>query len=151
MTVQYGLPPLTYERCWHRATQLGGPTVGIARLRLSQPPAANPQGVRRLVTNTVTGYTYPMIRGFKHKGLERFFLQGTKAGIQPRHATRLRLILARLHASIRPQDMNLPGLQLHELKGDREGTWAVKVSGNWRVTFVFHGEDAELVDYEDYH
>ena len=107
--------------------------------------------VRRLVTNPVTGYTYPMIKGFKHKGLERFFLQGTKAGIQPRHARRLRLILARLHASTRPQDMNLPGLQLHELKGDREGTWAVKVSGNWRVTFVFRGEDAELVDYEDYH
>jgi toxin HigB-1 len=92
-----------------------------------------------------------MIKGFKHKGLERFFLQGTKAGIQPRHAARLRLILARLHASMRPQDMNLPGLQLHELKGDRQGTWAVKVSGNWRVTFVFRGEDAELVDYEDYH
>ena len=92
-----------------------------------------------------------MITGFKHKGLERFFLRGTKAGIQPRHAVRLRLILARLHASTRPQDMNLPGLDLHELKGDRQGTWAVKVSGNWRVTFVFRGEDAEAVDYEDYH
>ena len=107
--------------------------------------------IRPLVICTVTGYNEPMIKGFKHKGLERFFLQGTKAGIQPRHATRLRLILARLHASTRPQDMNLPGLQLHELQGDREGTWAVKVSGNWRVTFVFRGGDAELVDYEDYH
>jgi addiction module HigA family antidote len=92
-----------------------------------------------------------MITGFKHKGLERFFLRGTKAGIQPRHAARLRLILARLHASTRPQDMNLPGLDLHELKGNRQGTWAVKVSGNWRVTFVFRDEDAEAVDYEDYH
>ena len=92
-----------------------------------------------------------MITGFKHKGLEQFFLRGTKAGIQPRHAARLRLILARLHASTRPQDMHLPGLDLHELQGDRQGTWAVKVSGNWRVTFVFRGEDAESVDYEDYH
>ena len=104
-----------------------------------------------LVTCCVTGYTASMITGFKHKGLERFFLRGTKAGIQPRHAARLRLILARLHASTRPQDMNLPGLDLHELQGDRQGTWAVKVSGNWRVTFVFRGEDAESVDYEDYH
>ena len=104
-----------------------------------------------LVTYRVTGYTASMITGFKHKGLERFFLRGTKAGIQPRHAARLRLILARLHASTRPQDMNLPGLDLHELKGDRQGTWAVKVSGNWRITFVFRGEDAESVDYEDYH
>ena len=92
-----------------------------------------------------------MITGFKHKGLERFFLRGTKPGMQPQYAARLRLILARLHASLRPQDMNLPGLGLHELKGDRQGTWAVKVSGNWRVTFVFHDEDAESVDYEDYH
>ncbi|MGH8066852.1 MAG: type II toxin-antitoxin system RelE/ParE family toxin [Candidatus Entotheonellia bacterium] len=92
-----------------------------------------------------------MIKGFKHKGLEQFFLKGTKAGIQARHATRLRLILARLHASTGPQDMNLPGLNLHQLSGRRKGTWAVKVSGNWRVTFVFRGQDAEAVDYEDYH
>jgi toxin HigB-1 len=92
-----------------------------------------------------------MIKGFKHKGLERFFLHGPKAGIQPRHETRLHLSLACLHASTRPQDMNLPGLQRYELKGDREGAWAGKVSGNWRGIFVFRGEDAELVDYEDYH
>ena len=47
--------------------------------------------------------------------------------------------------------MNLPGLGLHELQGARKGTWAVKVSGNWRVTFAFAGKDAAHVDYEDYH
>ena len=92
-----------------------------------------------------------MIQGFKHKGLEKFFLSGSKAGIQARHADRLRLILARLHGSTRPQDLNLPGLNLHELKGDRKGTWSVRVSGNWRLTFSFEGEHAILVDYEDYH
>ena len=92
-----------------------------------------------------------MIKGFKHKGLEQFFLTGSQAGIQARHANRLRLILARLHASTAPRDMNLPGLQLHELKGRRRGTWAVKVSGNWRLTFIFRGQDVEFVDYEDYH
>ena len=92
-----------------------------------------------------------MITGFKHKGLERFFRAGSKAGIQPQHAERLRLILGRLNASISPKDMNLPGLGLHELRGDREGTWSVKVSGNWRVTFTFVGKNAEDVDYEDYH
>lgn len=48
-------------------------------------------------------------------------------------------------------DMNLPGLYLHELKGERRGTWTVRVSGNWRITFKFEGEDAVDVDYEDYH
>lgn len=92
-----------------------------------------------------------MIKTFKHAGLEQFFLKGTKAGIQAKHAERLRLILARLHAATSPQDMNLPGLNLHELKGDRKGIWTVRVSGNWRVTFVFRGRDAEAVDYADYH
>ena len=92
-----------------------------------------------------------MIKDFVHKGLERFFLTGSKAGIQAAHARKLQLILGRLNASAAPRDMNLPGLYLHELKGDRQGTWSVRVSGNWRVTFQFDGTDAVAVDYEDYH
>ena len=92
-----------------------------------------------------------MIRGFKHKGLAKFFETGSKAGIQAQHAGRLRLILGRLSAAASPRDMALPGLGLHPLKGDREGIWAVTVSGNWRVTFTFIGKDADAVDYEDYH
>jgi toxin HigB-1 len=92
-----------------------------------------------------------MIQGFRHKGLEQFFLTGSRAGIPPRHAARLRLILARLHASTSSQDMNLPGLRLHGLKGRRKGTWSVDVSGNWRITFRFDGQDAVDVDYEHTH
>lgn len=92
-----------------------------------------------------------MIHGFKHKGLGRFFETGSKSGIQAQHAERLRLILAQLNAAIAPRDMALPGLDLHPLKGDRKGAWAVSVSGNWRITFRFVGKDADAVDYEDYH
>ena len=97
------------------------------------------------------GYNFLMIRSFAHKGLERFYQTGSKSGIQAKHATRLRLILSNLDQAEGPEDMNLPGLGLHELKGDREGIWAVKVSGNWRVTFRFVSRDAETVNYEDYH
>lgn len=92
-----------------------------------------------------------MIKDFKHKGLEKFFLAGSKVGIQAAHTKRLRLILGRLHVSTGPRDINLPGLHLHELKGNRKGTWSVRVSGNWRVTFEFDGQDVIRVDYEDYH
>jgi proteic killer suppression protein len=92
-----------------------------------------------------------VIRSFKHRGLERIFTTGSKAGIQPQHAERLRLILGRLNASAEPRDMNLPGLRLHELRGARKGTWSVTVSGNWRVTFKFFGKDVEDLDYENYH
>lgn len=84
------------------------------------------------------------IKGFRHKGLERFFATGSKRGIQG-------LILGSLNAATGARDMNLPGLGLHELQGSRKGTWAVKVSGNWRVTFEFADKDANNVDYEDYH
>ena len=92
-----------------------------------------------------------MIRSFKHKGLEKYFTSGSKAGIDSNHAKKLRLILGRLNASTGPRDMDLPGLVLHELKGKRVGTWSVRVSGNWRITFRFEGPDAVDVDYEDYH
>ena len=86
---------------------------------------------------------------FRHKGLEDFFLHGTTAGIQAKHARRLRLILGRLNVTREPRDMGLPGLDLHPLKGERKGTWAVSVSGNWRITFAFSGPDVVDVDYED--
>ncbi len=92
-----------------------------------------------------------MIQSFNHKGLKKFFETGSKAGIQAKHESRLQIILGRLNASTNPQDMDLPGLYLHELTGDRKGTWSVRVSGNWRVTFQFNEGHAEVVDYEDYH
>jgi proteic killer suppression protein len=92
-----------------------------------------------------------VIRSFKHKGLARFFRSGNTAGIQAAHAKRLRLILGRLHAASDARDMDLPGLRLHSLTGNRIGVWSVTVSGNWRVTFRFEDGDAEIVNYEDYH
>ncbi len=92
-----------------------------------------------------------MIRSFKHKGLERFFLKGSKSGIQAKHASKLRLILGRLNSSTGPYDMDLPGLFLHSLSGRKDDIWSVKVSGNWRVTYRFIDGDAEIVNYEDYH
>lgn len=92
-----------------------------------------------------------MIRSFAHKGLERFYQTGSKSGIQAKHAARVRLILSNLDQAEGFEDMDLPGLVLHELKGQRKGVWAVRVSGNWRVTFRFAGHDVEVVNYEDYH
>jgi len=92
-----------------------------------------------------------MIRSFAHKGLKKFFLTGNKAGIQAKHSTRLRLILAQLNQSRSVEDMRIPTLGLHELKGNRKATWAVTVQTNWRVTFRFENGHAEIVNYEDYH
>ena len=92
-----------------------------------------------------------MIKSFRHGGLERFFKTGSKSGIQPAHAKKLQLLLFALNRAAQPLDMDLPGLNLHQLRGELSGLWAVKVNGNWRLTFCFDGVDAILVDYRDYH
>jgi proteic killer suppression protein len=92
-----------------------------------------------------------MISSFTHKGLEDFFYDGTKRGIQPRYATKLAAILDRLDAAHHVEDMRYPGSQLHQLRGDRAGFWSVKVSGNWRVIFRFEEGNAADVHYLDYH
>jgi toxin HigB-1 len=92
-----------------------------------------------------------MIRSFRHAGLEKFFRTGSKAGIQPAHATRLEIQLGALDLARVPADMDIPGWNLHPLKGDLADHWSVKVNANWRMTFTFEGEDAILVDYRDYH
>ena len=92
-----------------------------------------------------------MIKNFKHKGLKKLFETGAASGIQPHHAARLRQILALLETADSIDDMDLPGLNLHKLKGQRKGTYAVKVSGNWRVTFKIIDGDILDFNYEDYH
>lgn len=92
-----------------------------------------------------------MIASFNHKGLERFFSSSSHRGIPDRFAPRIERMLDKLDASSKPEDMNLPGYKFHRLKGDRKGSFAVTVSGNWRITFEFDGEHAVNVDLEDYH
>jgi proteic killer suppression protein len=92
-----------------------------------------------------------MIKSFKSKALEKLFFDDDRRKIQPNHIAKLLRILDRLDASLNPQDMNLPGYNLHELKGKMKGKWSVWVNGNWRVIFEFDGNDVINVDYLDYH
>lgn len=103
-------------------------------------------------TYNVSGYTQRrMIQNFRHRGRRGFFEKGQAKGIHPPWRKRVRAILARLNAARGPDDMDLPGLSLHRLRGALKGHWAVTVSGNWRITFRFDSEDACDVDLADYH
>ncbi|NLY65914.1 MAG: Killer protein [Alcaligenaceae bacterium] len=92
-----------------------------------------------------------MIKSFKHKGLQRFFQEGSTAGIQTKHAKKLSVQLAALNDAAKPQDLSAPSWRLHPLKGTMAGYWSITVSENWRMTFRFDGTDAIVVDYQDYH
>jgi len=92
-----------------------------------------------------------MIITFNHKGLEGFFVKGSYKAIPAQYAARIERVLDRLDAIVVPEDMNLPGYKFHELKGKRRGVYSVSVSGNWRITFRFDGDNVIEVDLEDYH
>ncbi|MDH6181355.1 proteic killer suppression protein [Microbacteriaceae bacterium SG_E_30_P1] len=97
-----------------------------------------------------------MIKSFRHKGLQKFFETGSKAGIRPDHALRLQRQLAVLDNAVSLDDLP-SSWKPHPLTGvgpsgsDLVGHHAIWVSGNWRVTFYFEGTDVHLLDYLDYH
>jgi proteic killer suppression protein len=92
-----------------------------------------------------------MIQSFRHKGLERYFTKSDARKLPADRVARIGRMLDRLDVSAHPADMNLPGYGWHPLTGQRKGTYSVEVSGNWRLTFKFAGENAIDVDLEDYH
>lgn len=96
-------------------------------------------------------YTSPVIANFRHKGLEELFIKGSSKSFRPDAARKLIRQLDFLNRAKAVADMNLPGFRFHPLKGDRKGTYAVDVTGNYRLTFQFDGVNATDVDYEDYH
>ena len=79
------------------------------------------------------------------------FKEDQRHGFSSTQVNKIIRILARLDEASRPEDMNLPGFQLHPLKGRLEDYWAVKVSRNWRVTFRFLGKNVTDVNFVDYH
>jgi proteic killer suppression protein len=92
-----------------------------------------------------------MIKSIKHKGLNEFYLTGKTKGIQAHHAAKLRILLTALNAAKEIKDLRVPAWNLHLLKGDLKGHWALTVNGNWRITFLIEKENVYLVDYQDYH
>lgn len=99
----------------------------------------------------VSHHNASMILGWKHKGLRLFFETGSTSGIRPDHSRRLAHILTVLNRAENPEDLNLPGWRLHQLKGNLSGFWSITVTANWRVIFRFVETDVELVSYLDYY
>lgn len=90
-----------------------------------------------------------MIKSFKHKGLEIFFKTGSTKGIQAIHSLKIKRILSALNVLRSLEALKI--YDVHPLKGNLKGQWAVTVQANWRITFKFDGQDVYIVDYKDYH
>jgi len=92
-----------------------------------------------------------MIKNFKSNKLKKAFLKDDFSGILPEHIEKCRLILSAINMATDIADLNRPSFNLHPLKGDKKGVWAITVRANWRITFKFENGNAYILDYEDYH
>ncbi len=92
-----------------------------------------------------------MIKSFKHKGLERYFVEDVKKFLNERDLKKIERILDRLDTAALVEDMNIPGWRFHSLRDNRAGEWSVRIRDNWRITFKFVAGDAYDVNIEDYH
>jgi len=92
-----------------------------------------------------------LIKSFAHKGLEKFFYDGSKKGIQAKHAAKLADILDMLDAAVVVRDMDAPGMRLHPWHPKDQGFWSVDVNGPWRVIFRFQNGNAYDLDYQQPH
>ena len=135
------LPAEANPRAWH----------GYAAFQLVFDHCFLDQCNAKRYTRQVSFFPSLMIISFHHKGLKRFFETGDQRGIPSQFAARIRRQLDVIDAATMIEDIDLPGYDLHELKGKRKGTWSIKVSGNWRITFQFRDGDAFALDLEDYH
>jgi len=100
----------------------------------------------------VITYSYRVIKSFRHAGLKRYFFNGSIKGIQANHAKQLDMRLRALDTAKSVSDLRgYPGWKVHKLKGSRQQEWSMWVNGNWRLTFMFEGEDVTHLNYEDYH
>jgi len=95
-------------------------------------------------------YTHKVIDGFRHKGLEEIYRTAKTRRIGADHIRKCERILQLLDLAARPEDLNIAGFHFHGLRG-KPARWSVRVSGNYRVTFGWSGENAVDVDFEDYH
>ena len=92
-----------------------------------------------------------MIENIKHRGLKRLYERGDRRGIGANMRDRIERILLILDEAETLNDMDIPGYRLHPLTGNRQGTWSIRVTGNWRITFRFEDGNVLDVDLEDYH
>src|SRR4030095_12738977 len=90
-----------------------------------------------------------IIRSVRHRGLRRLIEDNDTRGIRPDLVNRVRNILAVLVVAENMDEVRgPPGWRIHQLTGDRRGTWSISVSGNWRITFDVERHEIANLDLE---
>lgn len=92
------------------------------------------------------------LQSIRHRGLRRLVENDDGRGIRSDLLARVRRVLTALVLAETVESILAPpGWRVHQLKGDRAGTWSISVSGNWRITFDVQDGEITGLDLEDYH
>lgn len=96
-------------------------------------------------------YTHMDIESIANKALRRFAETGNAKGVM--EAKRIARMLAYIDAAHDFDELAVPpNFGFHPLHGDRNGTFAMTVTKNWRMTFTKVDEQTIAnLDLEDYH
>ena len=92
-----------------------------------------------------------MIGTIRHRGLKRLFQRDDRSGLNAEQLPRIARMMDLLDVATRPKDLDLPGYRLHPLRGDLQGFWSVRITGNFRLIFRMKDGDVFDVDLVDYH
>lgn len=93
-----------------------------------------------------------MIQSWADSPSQRFYEEGRRRGFRSLDAETALVLLADLDAAESLQDLSpLRSINLHRLKGDRAGQWAMTVNERWRICFRFRNGNAYDVQITDYH
>jgi proteic killer suppression protein len=94
------------------------------------------------------------IRNVIHRGLRRFIESDDASGLSASVVEKVRNIVTFLQEMENPKELqDISSWKVHQLTGDRKGTWSLTVTQNWRMTFRIDRSEGEIIDldYEDYH
>ena len=114
-----------------------GPSITDPNQDSPRPPDARGAVFSACLIVSCRAIRYNVGMKFRHSGLRRFWERGDASRLNQAHAPRIIRLLDMLDDARTPEDMEQPGLWLHQLTGNRRGVWSIRVSGNWRITFRF--------------
>jgi proteic killer suppression protein len=90
-------------------------------------------------------------RQLQSQGIKRLYESADRKLLRPDLVERISVLLAYLDAAKVIDDLDIPSLRLHQLKGDLKGYWAITARANWRIIFRFADGNASAVELIDYH
>lgn len=98
-------------------------------------------------------YAAMEIESITHKALRKFVATGKPKGIPGDLVDRIfKMVNFIIDAETVEELEAPPNYGLHQLKGDRAGTWSMTITRNWRMTFRIDERGAVIgLDLEDYH